>query len=381
MTGIVVVGAGIAGVRTVQGLLKRGHEGPIIVIGAEPHAPYDRPPLSKAVLRGEVPLPALIPATAEPAPNVEWRTGVTALGLRPEAHQLETDAGVIDYDALVIATGAHARRVPDLPGEVLRTWDDALRLRTALQPGAVVAIVGAGLIGCEVAASARGLGAEVHLIDVLDAPMTRVVGPKVAHEISELHRRHAVNLHLSTSVAAGPDATITFGDGTSLRPDVVLHAIGAAPNTAWLAESGLDVSNGVRCDEDGRTEAPDVYAVGDVAAWGGSRSEHWSSATEQAGAVAATLLGEPPAVRPVPYWWSDQYDVKFQGLGDIAEADDVKVGPWGPEGRLVALYGRAGTLVGVVGFSAPKTVMGLRIDILNATPFADVLERLEDIAT
>ena len=351
------------------------------MFGTEPHAPYDRPPLSKHVLRDpDMSLPRLLPPTVEPNPNIEWRHGVTALRLDADQHQLITDAGPVDYSSLVIATGSHARRIPDLPGHVLRTWDDALKLRADLRPGAVLAIVGAGLIGCEVAASARELGAEVHLIDILDAPMIRVVGPTMAAIVTELHLQHGVNLHLPTSVQAGAGGTLILADGTVLTPDVVLQAIGAAPNTSWLEGSGLDISNGVLCDDTGRTELPDVYAVGDVAGWAGHRSEHWSSAGEQANAVASAITGQQAPPDALPYWWSDQYDVKFQGLGTVAEADDVRIGAWGPAGRTVALYGTAGQLVGVVGLSSPKAVLGLRPDILAGVPLEEVVERYDNLA-
>ena len=371
----VVVGAGIAGVRTVQGLIRRGHSDPIVVIGAELHAPYDRPPLSKEVLHGDVPLPALLPTDQEVGANVEWHPGVTALSLDTRLQQLVTSEGLVAYDILVIATGAHARRVSGLPGTVLRTWDDELNLRGRLRQTTSITIIGAGLIGCEVAASARKVGAQVHLVDTLSAPMIRVVGPSLAEVVSDLHRAQGVTLHLSTGVQEVVGGKARLLDGAICPAEVLLHAVGAAPNTAWLADSGLDVVDGVRCDQLGRAQAPNVYAVGDVAAWRGTRNEHWSSAIDQAGVVAAAITGQEISELPLPYWWSDQYDVKFQGVGTINGADEVRIGVWGPARRTVALYGIGGRICGVVGLSAAKAVMGLRGEIAAGTQLDEVAAR------
>jgi 3-phenylpropionate/trans-cinnamate dioxygenase ferredoxin reductase component len=373
---IVGVGAGIAAVRFVQRLRARGATDEVVLVGAEAHLPYDRPPLSKQVLRGECELPELVTPEALRALSVSLRLAVTATGLDPEGRRLHTDSGDLDYDVLVIATGARALRVPGLSGHVLRTWDDAARLRGEVRPGAVLAVIGAGLIGCEVAASSRALGAEVHLIDVADSPMARVVGPELSELVSDLHRRHGVQLHLGTGVVSADAAKLTMGDGTVLAPDVLLHAVGARPDTTWLAGAGLDGVNGVPCDQTGATAVADVYAIGDVAAWAGRRAEHWMSATAQADRVAALLTGQDPPQPDVSYWWSDQYDVKFQGLGNIEGADDVRIRHWGHEQRPVALYGREGKLVAAVGMSAGGAVMRLRADIAAGTPLNDVDARL-----
>src|SRR5215213_8924371 len=241
---IVVVGAGIAGLRTVQQLRLRGCVEQIVVLGGEEHVPYDRPPLSKAVLRGERGLPGLLSDEQLAELGAEWRLGTTAREVDTVARKVLTDSGALDYDTLVLATGAVPRRVPLLPGDVLRTWDDAQRIRASLRPGATVAVIGAGLIGCEVAASATALGAEVHLIDVLPGPMTRVVGPAVAPMIGDIHRQRGVHLHTSTNVAAAEEDSLSLSDGSLLRPDLVLHAIGVVPDTDWLISSGLVLSDG-----------------------------------------------------------------------------------------------------------------------------------------
>jgi 3-phenylpropionate/trans-cinnamate dioxygenase ferredoxin reductase component len=377
---VVVVGAGIAGTRTVERLRARGYEGRIVVIGAEPHVPYDRPPLSKSVLRGEQELPSLFRTMEAQAELAEWRQGVTALHLDTEKRQLETDGGVVPFDVAVIATGSRARRLAGLPGDVLRTWDDAQSLRTQLVPGSTVAIIGAGLIGCEVAATAIALGARVHLVDVVDAPMTRVVGPALAATVVQLHRSHGVVLHLSTTASVGDRGSLRLSDGTVLTADVTVQAVGSVPEMAWLDASGLNVAGGVLCDAAGRTTAPGIYAVGDVANWNGTRSEHWTRAVEQADAVAAAITGQPQPAEAPAYWWSDQYDIRFQGVGTIAGTDDVRTVSWGPSRRIIGLFGSGGRLVAGVGLSAPKGVMALRAHIANQSALDDVVDEYEATA-
>ncbi|SHH06188.1 phenylpropionate dioxygenase ferredoxin reductase subunit [Jatrophihabitans endophyticus] len=374
---MVVVGAGIGGVRTVQRLRAWGHDGRIVVIGAEPHRPYKRPPLSKDVLAGGelAELPELLGAEAEDALDVDWWRGVRARALDTRRRVVVTDAGDVAYRDVVVATGVVARRVPGLPGLVLRTWDDAQLLGRQLAPDRVVAVVGAGVLGCEIAATAARVGCEVHLVDVAPGPMTRVVGPLVAAEISALHAEHGIRLHLATSVAVGGFGRLELSDGTGLDADVVVHAVGVEPDVAWLAGSGLDLAGGVVTDGRGRASVAGVHAVGDVAVWDGRRHEHWTAALEQADVVAADLVGRELPAPPVPYWWSDQHGVTLQGLGDTA-APDVWFGRWGPQRRRVALYARDGVLVGAVGFAAPAAVMPLRVPIQQGVPVAEVAPRL-----
>lgn len=376
---VVVVGAGVAGLRLAQRLRQRGMDGEVVLIGAEPHPPYDRPPLSKQVLRGECDLPVLLTPRELTDLSVDLRLGVIATSLDPTEHRLHTDAGPIDYDSLVIATGARALRVSGLGeasgGHVLRTWDDALAIRGRVRKGAVVAIIGAGLIGCEVAASARTLDAVVHLIDVADAPMKRVVGPRFAHYVAELHREHGVNLHLGTAAKVASDGRLAIDSETLLEPDLILHAVGARPEVAWLEGTVLFDTNGLACDAHGRTAAVDVFAIGDVAVWAGQRAEHWTSATRQADRVAARLLGQAAPSDDVHYWWSDQYDTKFQGLGSVEGADDVRVCHWGPNRRPIALFGCRGDLIGAVGMAAAGGLMPLAADICRGASIDVVEER------
>jgi 3-phenylpropionate/trans-cinnamate dioxygenase ferredoxin reductase subunit len=389
---VTVIGAGLAGLRTVERLRHRGCRGRIVLLGAEPHLPYDRPPLSKQVLRGERDAPWLRPADDYAGLDVEVRLGEQVLELDADQRVLRTrDTQQLPYDVLVIATGASPRRVPGINGLVLRTLDHAIDLRGLLRPGARLAIIGAGLIGCEAAASARAMGVEVDLIDVLPGPLIRVVGAQVCNLVADLHRAHGVRLHMDTAAArVGTDAArvgaatggageLALADGTVLAADIVLEAVGAVPETGWLEGSQLRLDDGVVCDAEGRV-AEDVYAVGDVARWDGRRSEHWTNAGWQADRVAAAILGQEPPLPEPAYWWSDQYDVKLQGLGAPGPDDDVQLISWGPKARTVALYARDGRLTGAVGFSAAAAVMRLRADITAGSAIGDVLVRLAPLA-
>jgi 3-phenylpropionate/trans-cinnamate dioxygenase ferredoxin reductase subunit len=369
-----VVGAGLAGLRTVEGLRHRGFEGRIVLLGAERHLPYDRPPLSKQVLRGKGGEPWLRPEDDYAGLDVDVRLDHRVLELNMGRRVIRSRDLHLPYDVLVIATGASPRRVPGLNGRVLRTLDDARDLRGVLGPRTRLAIVGAGLVGCEVAASARSLGVAVDLIDVLPGPLVRVVGARMCRIVADLHREHGVRLHMGTAVARAEPDRLVLDDGTVIKADVVLEAIGAVPETGWLEGGGLRLDDGLACDASGRA-ADDVYAVGDVARWDGRRSEHWTNAGEQADRVAAAILGQEPPPATLPYWWSDQYDLKLQGLGSAGPDDETHLVKWGPKARTVALYGRDGRLTGAVGISAPAAVMKLRADIASGTALGDVLDR------
>jgi 3-phenylpropionate/trans-cinnamate dioxygenase ferredoxin reductase subunit len=378
---VVVVGAGLAGLRVAESLRDRGFAGDLLLVGDEAHLPYDRPPLSKHVLRGEREPFFLRPEADYPDLHLDLRLGTHVTGLDVAGRTVATSAGAIPYDEVVIATGATPRRLPGAPGHVLRTLDDCRGLAPVLEPGGRIGIVGAGLIGCEVAASARAKGVEVHLVDILDAPLVRVLGPVVAQRIRALHEQHGVHLHLGTGVTSATAHRLELADGTVLEVDAVLEAMGVVPSTGWLAGSGLPVDDGVLCDEQGRA-ADGVWAVGDVARWAdgsgsSTRHEHWTRAGEQAAAVAAAIVGQPAAPAGPPYWWSDQYDVKLQGLGHVHADDDVQVVAVGPKQRPLAVYSHAGRLTGVVGFSAASFVMRLRDQVTQGAPVAEVLELLQ----
>jgi NADPH-dependent 2,4-dienoyl-CoA reductase/sulfur reductase-like enzyme len=343
---IVIVGASLAGLRAAQAIRKAGHDGPVVVVGAEPHLPYTRPPLSKELLHGE----------AEPALpceelDVEWRLGTTATGLDLARRELELGGERLKYDRLLIATGARARQWPGNAHRgagarrvfTLRDLDDALALKAALRSADSLAVIGAGFLGCEVAASARKLGLEVTLIDIAPQPMM-ALGPELGARCAELHRAHGVTLQL--------------GDGTPVEADVTVAALGAIPNTEWLRDSGLTLQPGVVCDECLQAEAH-VWCAGDAAAWPHPladgeliRIEHWTNAAEQGAAAARNLLGERTPYRAVPYFWSDQYDVKIQAAGLPHRAERFEYSE--PD---VALGHRGDRVVAAVTFNAPRKLM------------------------
>ncbi len=369
---VVVVGAGLAGLRTVEALRDKGFDGALVLVGEEEHLPYDRPPLSKQVLRGDRE-PVLLRGEHQYAElDLDLRLGTPVTGLDLAAREVTTQDGALGFDHLVIATGAAPRRLPGSPGLVLRTLDDCRALSPYLREGATLGIVGAGLIGCEVAASARSKGADVHLVDVLKAPLVRVLGDTVSARVQALHEEHGVRFHLDTGVTEASGTTLALADGTALDVDVVLEALGAVPTTGWLEGSGLDVANGVGCDEVGQA-AEGVWAVGDVARWAGRRLEHWTSAAEQASVVASAILGDRSPWHVAPYWWSDQYDVKLQGIGLPAADDDVTWLEVGARQRPLAVYSRDGVLTGAVGFSAAAAVMKLREPVLTGMTVGDAV--------
>jgi NADPH-dependent 2,4-dienoyl-CoA reductase/sulfur reductase-like enzyme len=346
---IVIVGASLAGLRAAQAIRKAGHDGPVVVVGAEPHLPYTRPPLSKELLHSEAE-----PALACDDLDVEWRLGTTATGLDLARRELELGDERLRYDRLLIATGTRARPWPgaasrdDAHGRVftLRDLDDALALKAALSRATSLAVIGAGFIGCEVAASARKLGLEVTLVDIAPQPMT-ALGPELGTRCAELHRAHGVRLKL--------------GAPAQVDADVTVAALGAIPNTEWLRNSGLTLQPGVVCDEYLQAEAH-VWCAGDVTAWPHPladgeliRIEHWTNAAEQGAAAARNLLGDRTPYAAVPYFWTDQYDVKIQAAGLPHRAERFEYAE--PD---VALGMRGDRVVAAVTFNAPRKLMQQR---------------------
>ena len=390
---IVVVGASLAGLRTAEELRRLGFAGRLVLVGAEAHLPYDRPPLSKDFLAGATEADALgLRRQPYDDLDLDLRLGVRATGLDREASVVATDAGDIAYDGLAIATGAAARRLPDqpdLPGiHVLRTLDDATALRADLERASRVVVVGAGFIGAEAAATCRARGLAVTVLEALPSPMVRGLGPLLGDALGRLHRGHGVDLRTSVGVAGfeGADRVerVILDDGTALDADVVLVGVGAVPVTDWLEGSGLTIDNGVVCDVT-LCAAPGVVAAGDVARWpnpaaGGElvRLEHWTNATEQGVAAAARLLAsdaEAEAFSSVPFVWSDQYDVKIQVIGHVRGDDDIEIVDGSlDEHRFVAVFGREGRLTGAVAFSRPRLLMQYRRLLVDGATFADALE-------
>ena len=362
MTGTVIVGAGLAGLGVAETLRRLGYTDPVTLIGAEKHEPYSRPPLSKEVLRGDADIStATLRKPGElAASGIELRSGRAAVGLDVDRRQVTLDDGsALGYEHVVLATGALPRRLPGAAFEkahVLRTIDDCLDLRTHVVGGSSVAVVGAGFIGLEVAASARTRECPVTVTDLLPAPLARVLPPEVGRVVRQLHEDHGVVFRLGEPVD---------GD-TQLDADAVVVGIGAVPDTGWLDDCGLTLDNGVVCDASLRA-APGVWAVGDVARWARPsgelvRIEHWTNATEHAHAVANNIAnGKSEPFESVPYFWSDQYDAKLQSLGFTSATDDFEV-VWGSldEPKWVALLSSGGRLTGVVGMRAPGRVMKTR---------------------
>ena len=391
---ITIVGASLAGLRAAESLRRQEFDGQIVLIGDEPHAPYDRPPLSKQYLAGSWNEERLALTKPEKLAEFEldFRLGVRATAFDLASRRLTLDgADDIEVDGLLIATGARCRTLPgtdNLDGVfVLRGLDDATALRAALDAGpSRVVVVGAGFIGAEVAATARQREIEVSLIEALPQPLGRVLGDEMGAVCADVHREYGVDLRTGVGVEAiegdGCVERVRLSDGSIIEADVVVVGIGVIPNTEWLEGSGLTIDNGVVCDAT-CLAAPGVTAAGDVARWPNQRFdevmrvEHWDNAVEQGGHAARRLLqsdDEAEPFTPVPWFWSDQYDRKIQLAGRIRPDDDMSIVTGSvEERRFAALYGRAGKLVGVLGFNRPRHVMQYKTLIQEGASYADAL--------
>jgi len=375
---VLVVGASAAGLSTVEALRRKGYQGHVTMLGAEPHLPYDRPPLSKQVLSGqwEPERARLRPPAA--LSEVEVVLGDPATFLDAATHTVHTESGrTLQADTVVVATGVRPRTLPgaDVDGaHVLRTLDDALALRADLLASSRVVVVGDGVLGAEIAATARTMGLDVTLVGPQSAPMLAQLGP-VASVLGDLHAERGVHLRLGAGVTGlthrrGRVAGVRLDTGEDLPADVVVVAIGAVPATEWLAGSGLRVEDGLVCDAHCRA-AEGIYAVGDVARWHRqdlgtlTRLENRTNATEQAGAVAATILGADQPYTPVPYFWTDQFDTKIQVHGELPTGADVTIVDGDRDGRrFVARYSLDGRVTGVVGWNMPKQTRIRRQEIV-----------------
>jgi len=385
--GIVIVGGGLAAARTAEQLRKSEYAGPVTIVSDEGHLPYDRPPLSKEVLRAETDDVTLKPAEFYDENNITVLLGNGARSVNTDAQTLTlADGSELAYDELIVATGLVPKRIssfPDLEGiHVLRSFDECLALRKEAGSARRAVVVGAGFIGCEVAASLRGMGMDVVLVEPQPSPLASVLGEQIGELVARLHRAEGVDVRCGVGVSevSGADRVekVVLGDGTELDAELVVVGIGSHPATEWLEGSGIEVDNGVVCNEHGRSSAPHVWAIGDVASWRHTlghqvRVEHWSNVADQARALVPAMMGkDSPATVTVPYFWSDQYDVKIQCLGD-PEADDV-VHVVEDDGRkFLAFYERDGVVAGVVGGGMPGKVMKVRSKIAAGAPIADVL--------
>ncbi|MFK0158924.1 NAD(P)/FAD-dependent oxidoreductase [Streptomyces sp. NPDC090493] len=380
MNRILVVGASAAGLAAVETLRREGYDGTLTLVGDEPRLPYDRPPLSKQVLSAEwAPERVSLRAPVElDALGLELRLGTAAVGLDVADRTVRlADGSELAYDGLILATGVRPRRLPGEGAHVLRTLDDALTLRERLGPGRRLVVVGAGFLGAEAAAVAWKLGARVTLLEPAPVPLAHAVGAEVGRVLSRAHLERGVDLRTGTGVTEVTEDGVRLADGEEIEADEVLVAIGSLPNTEWLADSGLAVGDGVVCDEyceaawgSPRPKAGGVYAAGDVARWynplfGVSmRIEHRTNAAEQGMAAARNLLnpGARKAFAPVPYFWSDQYEMKIQAYGYLRGHEEVRVVEGElAEGRFVAAYRTGERLSGVLAVGvAPKVLRGWR---------------------
>ncbi|KQX69388.1 NAD(P)/FAD-dependent oxidoreductase [Angustibacter sp. Root456] len=337
--GIVVVGGGLAGGKTVEALRDNGYQGPVTLLAAEPHLPYERPPLSKGFLAGDDERDSVFVHDEQwyADHQVTLRLGESVTAVDTAAHEVETSSGErLAYDRLVLATGSQPRLLdlPDLDDAhrervlYLRTLDDSERLKGWLREGVRLAVVGGGWIGLEVASAARGAGVEVTVVEMDSVPLQRVLGSTVAEAFAQAHRAHGVDLRTGVSVegvtASGQGLRVALSDGSQVEADVVLVGIGIVPDTALAEAAGLAVDNGVLTDAQLRTSDPDVFAVGDVAnadypAVGRRlRVEHWASALNQPAVVARAIVGGDDTYDLLPYFFTDQYDLgmEYHGIAD-----------------------------------------------------------------
>jgi NADPH-dependent 2,4-dienoyl-CoA reductase/sulfur reductase-like enzyme len=383
---VVVVGASLAGLRAAETLRQHASVGSVVVVGDEPHRPYDRPPLSKKLLSGEwepdrihLRQPDIFDEL-----DVVWQLGTAATGLDLNERCVELAHGEsIPFDGLIIATGARPRRLPghDTFDHVheLRSLDDAMALRQEIALGGRrVVVIGAGFIGLEAAATAKTLGNDVVVLEGASAPLIRGLGAEMGEAIADLHRAHGVDVRCDVAIDALTDDGVRLADGEVVPADVVVVGIGVSPATDWLVGSGLEIRDGIVCDAtlnalavDGSV-VPGVFAAGDVARWPNGlfeeemRVEHWTNAAEQ-GALAATNLvhlaaGESPEpYEPLPFFWSDQFEHRIQFLGRASADDDVRVVAGSiADGKFLTLFGRNGRLHGALGVNAPRWVMPTR---------------------
>ena len=401
---IAIVGSSLAGLRAAETLRAEGFTGRITMIGAESRRPYDRPPLSKKVLAGEWEADRIVLRKEEDFTglDLDWKLGSPAVSLDLTQRVVTlADGTSVPFDGLVVATGSAARRLvnqPDLQGiHVLRTLDDALSLRSAIEPSTEVpvpqvVVIGAGFIGLEVAATARARGCSVTVLEGAEAPMMRGLGVAMGRAAALVHADNGVDIRLGVSVAgfaespSGRVGGVELSSGERVDADVVVVGVGAAPVTGWLEESDLEIRDGIVCDRFLNAGRPLVYAAGDVCRWTNDlygremRVEHWTTASEQGAAAASNLLAEAAdhdrvAYSAVPFFWSDQFTARIQFLGRAEGDEAVHVVVGSPDDRaFVALYERDGILVAALGVSRPRQLMPFRPLIAARTSISEALD-------
>lgn len=385
MDRIVVVGASLAGLWACESLRGGGYTGTITLVGAESHHPYDRPPLSKALLKGDLEPDRIVLRKPEELDKLrlDLRLGVAAAALDVASRTVTLDSGEqVAAVGVVVATGSAPRPLPGQPEldgvTMLRTLDDSLALRRRLADHPRVVVIGAGFIGLEVAASAAQSGCAVTVLEGAPAPLMRGLGAEMGEVVARVHARHGVDVRCGVQVDAieGADGRVTgvrLGSGDLVAADVVVVGIGVSPATEWLVDSGLELRDGIVCN-DALRAAPGIYAAGDCARWVNNlfgdageemRVEHWSNAAEQGSAAAKNLLAElageaTTPYAPVPFFWSDQFDSRIQYVGRAHGDDEIRVVSGDLDGNFMALYGHGGRLRGVLGVNMPKPVMRMR---------------------
>lgn len=376
---VVVAGAGMAGVQTAVALREQGFTGTVTLIGAEPHQPYDRPPLSKAVLLGKAEGSAF--DVDFESLGIDLRLGREVLGVRVADRELDTEAGPVPYDVLVLATGAEPIRLPGVEGvpgvHLLRTLDDAERLRPVLARQHDIVVVGAGWIGAEFATAAREAGCAVTVVEAADRPLAGALPAEVAAPMAAWYADSGAVLRTNTRVAGVEPGAVILDDGSRVPAGAVVVGIGARPATAWLAGSGIELGTHgeVVADDRLRTSVPDVYAVGDCASFPSGRYgerllvHHWDNALQGPRTVAADILGQTPAVYdPVPYFWSEQFGRFVQYAGHHAAADTTlwRGDPSGPAWSVCWL--RDDRLVALLAVGRPRDLAQGRRLIESGTP-------------
>ncbi|MCX5250358.1 FAD-dependent oxidoreductase [Streptomyces sp. NBC_00201] len=391
---IVIVGASAGGLATAEALRRQGYRGSVTLIGDEPHLPYDRPPLSKQFLNGQWQPERLRlrPPAEIDALDLDLRLGNAATDVdRAERTVVLSDGRILPYDALVVATGVRPRRFPGSTGvsgvHVLRTLEDATALKARLARGQRLVVVGAGFIGAEAAAAARRLGIDVTMIEPAPVPLAHAVGEAVGRALTRTHLDHGVDLRTGVTVSEillhdGRATGVGLADGTVVPADDVVVGIGSHPNVEWLQGSGLRLDDGLVCDQFCQA-APGVHGVGDVARWYNPlfgttmRIEHRTNAAEQGMAVARNLLNpeNPRPFAPVPYFWSDQYDMKIQANGHLRDHDEAVIvdGDLASR-RFIAAYRKGDRLTGALSVGMPpKAIRAWRTAIATRQEWSKTL--------
>ena len=380
----VIVGAGQAGAHAAVAMRMAGLAGPLILVGAEPHPPYERPPLSKAVLTDEPePQPGwFYPAARYQELAIELLTGVAAVAIdRAAARVVLADGRRLAYDRLLLATGGRARTLSVPGGEralTLRTLDDARRLRALLKPGARVVCIGAGVIGLEVASSAHSRGCAVTVLEAAATPLGRAMAPEMAHWVADLHRAAGVSLQFGVSVAAIEKDAVLCADGVRVPADLVTAGIGMARNTQLAEDAGLAVDNGIVVDAFGRTSADGVWAAGDVAAFWHPRLgrrlrlESWRHAQDHGLAVGRVMAGQSAPYDEVPWFWTDQHGRNIQVAGLPAEAARTVLRGGPTDASFCAFHlDASGRVVAATGVNAPREVRAAMALIRGGSPVED----------